>query len=102
MAIRMACSWNSGTPMVLPRIWLQLVRRPVLWSAGDGIDFRLERRRGGADRDAPYRPGSGRAHDGDLDDEIIEVRGFRRGSMFICARLSTWNTPIESARHSMS
>ena len=21
MAIRIACSWNSGTPLVLPRIW---------------------------------------------------------------------------------
>ena len=30
------------------------------------------------------------------------MRGFSRGSMFICARLSTWNTPIESAWHSMS
>ena len=30
------------------------------------------------------------------------VRGLRRGSMFIWARLSTWNTPMASARHSMS
>ena len=43
-----------------------------------------------------------RAHDRHLDDEVVELRGFSRGSMFICARLSTWNTPTESALHSMS
>ena len=35
--------------------------------------------------------------------KIVEpMRGRRRGSMDICARLSTWNTPSESALHSMS
>ena len=33
----------------------------------------------------------------DLHDEIVEARGFRRGSVFICARLSTWKTPMVSA-----
>ena len=30
------------------------------------------------------------------------MRGFSRGSIDICARLSTWNTPTESARDSIS
>ena len=30
------------------------------------------------------------------------MRGFRRGSIDICALDSTWNTPTESARHSIS
>ena len=43
------------------------------------------------------------ADDRDLDDEVVEARaGFSRGSMFICARLSTWNTPMDWPRHSMS
>ena len=28
-------------------------------------------------------------HDRDFDDEIVEIFGFSRGSMVICARLST-------------
>jgi hypothetical protein len=45
------------------------------------------------------RPG---ADDRDLHDEIVELRGRRRGSMLICARLSTWKTPMLSPLHSMS
>jgi hypothetical protein len=37
------------------------------------------------------------ADDGDLDDEIVEILGRRRGSMDICARLSIWKTPRVSA-----
>jgi hypothetical protein len=33
------------------------------------------------------------AHDRHLDDEVVELRGFSRGSIDICARLSTWKTP---------
>jgi hypothetical protein len=43
-----------------------------------------------------------RPHDRHLDHEVVVLRGFRRGSIDICARLSTWNTPTESAWHSMS
>jgi hypothetical protein len=38
------------------------------------------------------------AHDRDLDHQVVEARGFRRGSMAICARDSIWNTPTVSAR----
>ena len=34
--------------------------------------------------------------------EVVEFRGFRRGSIDICARLSIWNTPIVSASQIMS
>jgi hypothetical protein len=43
-----------------------------------------------------------RANDRDLHHQIVELRGRRRGSMFICARLSTWKTPMLSPLHSMS
>jgi hypothetical protein len=33
------------------------------------------------------------AHDRHLDDEVVEARGLRRGSIDICARLSIWKTP---------
>jgi hypothetical protein len=41
-------------------------------------------------------------YDRHLDDEVVEFLGFSRGSIDICARLSTWNTPTESAFESMS
>ena len=37
-------------------------------------------------------------HDRHLDHEIVKFFGFSRGSIDICARLSTWNTPMVSAR----
>jgi hypothetical protein len=37
------------------------------------------------------------AHDGDLHHQVIEVRGCRRGSMLIWARLSIWKVPTVSA-----
>lgn len=42
------------------------------------------------------------ADEGDLDGEVVEGPGLQAGSSPICARDSTWNTPIESARQSMS
>ena len=43
-----------------------------------------------------------RTHDRHLNHQVIEFSGRSRGSMFICARDSTWNTPMESPRHSIS
>jgi hypothetical protein len=37
------------------------------------------------------------ADDRHLDDQVVEAAGFGRGSIVICARLSTWKTPTESA-----
>ena len=54
---------------------------------------------GGADRDAPCRPGSGRgARSRPRSRDRRSLAGFSRGSIDICARLSIWNTPIVSAR----
>ena len=93
----MACSWNSGTPTGLAEDILQLVR--IVWRPGPGIGHRgqlpLRRFRYGWTMFALDRP---RPDDGHLDDQVVELRcGFRRGSIDICARLSTWNTPTESA-----
>ena len=43
---------------------------------------------------ADDRPGP---DDRDFDHEVVELLGFMRGSVAICARLSTWNMPMVSA-----
>jgi hypothetical protein len=42
------------------------------------------------------------ADDRHLDHQVVEAARRIRGRKFICARLSTWNTPRLSARQSMS
>ena len=88
IATRIACSWNSGTPSVLPS---------TCSSSGVGIVDRLlalAPAQIGMHHVALDRAGP---DDRDLDDEIVEGRGFSRGSIAICARLSIWNTPSVSA-----
>ena len=92
MAIFIACSWNSGTPSVLPS---------TSANSCDG-NSTGPRRAAAAGRDAPCRLESARADDRHLDDQVVEAARLQRGSIVICARLSTWNTPTESASHSMS
>ena len=53
----------------------------------------------GMDHVALDRP---RPDDRDLDDDVVECRGFSRGSIDICARLSIWKMPIVSALRIMS
>ncbi len=101
MARLIACSWNSGTPSVLPSTRCNSSGGPC---SGDGegkLDLLLA---GAAAQIGMHHVALDRAgpHDRDLDHQIVEFRGRRRGSMFICARLSTWNTPMESPLHSMS
>ena len=44
-------------------------------------------------------PGSGPGRTmRDFDDQVVELAGFIRGSIDICARDSIWNTPMVSAR----
>ena len=59
----------------------------------------LRRRIYGMDRSALDRTGTDQRH---LDHQVVEFRGFSRGSVAICARDSTWNTPTESARCNIS
>ena len=93
IAIRSSCSWNSGTPSVRARI-----------GSSDGCGY--------AHRLAPGAPLQIRMHhlpddrpgpdDRHLDDEVVEAsRACSRGSVAICARDSTWKTPIVSASCSM-
>jgi hypothetical protein len=43
-----------------------------------------------------------RPHDRDFDHQVVEALRPQRGSIDICARDSTWNTPMLSPSHSMS
>ena len=42
------------------------------------------------------------ADDRHLDHQVVERRGFSRGSIAICARDSIWNTPTVSALRIMA
>jgi hypothetical protein len=84
------CSWKIGTPSVRSSTPLDL----LLAGVGDGLEPAL-----GAGRDGPCRPGSARgARSRPRSPGRRSVRGFSRGSIDICARDSTWNTPTLSAR----
>ena len=96
MAMRIACSWNSGTPSVWPSTAFQLVGRPCS-GAGEGKCTRSRPCAAAQIGMHHVALDRARAHDRDFDDQIVEFCGRSRGSMFICARLSTWNTPIEVA-----
>ena len=90
MAICIACSWNSGTPRVRFRMFFELAARDRR--------SRLREPRGSSGTDAPCRPGSGPAARSPPRRRGRSTRcGLSRGSIDICARLSTWNTPTESA-----
>ena len=93
MAIFIACSWKSGTPRVLPSTARQL-RGGEVHRLGAVAAAQIGMHHVALDRPGP--------DDRDLDDQIVEVLGFSRGSIDICARLSTWKTPIESARLSIA
>ena len=94
MAICMSCSWNSGTPRVLLQRRLQ-----QRVQVGDGL-LAVAAADVGVDRPALDGPG---ADEGHLDHQVVEARGAcSRGRVAIWARVSTWNTPTESARHNMS
>ena len=95
MAMRMACSWNSGTPSVFAEN-----ASPVSLRRIDDLFAAL---RAAADRDAPCCPGSARAARSRLRSPGRRIPSARsRGSIDICARLSIWNTPMVSARWIMS
>jgi hypothetical protein len=93
MAICITCSWKIGTPSVRPSASRSaslrvLHRLQPLAAAQVGVHHAA-------------LDGAG-PHDGDLDHQVVEAAGRRRGSMLICARLSIWNTPTVSAAQIMS
>jgi hypothetical protein len=96
MASFIACSWNSGTPEVFSSTSRSSSGQNAVGRAG--ILHRLlavaaaqiGMHHAALDRSRP--------DDRHLDDQIVQFSaGFMRGSMLICARLSTWNTPMLSA-----
>jgi hypothetical protein len=76
MAMRMACSWNSGTPSVLPSTRSSSSARPCSGEGEGKIDrlLALAAAQIGVDHVALDRAG---AHDRHLDDEIVEAGGFQ-------------------------
>ena len=71
IAIRIACSWNSGTPSVLPSTWRNSSGGPCAGEGEGKCDLLqpLSPAQIGMHHVALDRP---RAHDRDLDDEIVE------------------------------
>ena len=71
IAIRIACSWNSGTPSVLPQHLFKFVGLAVLGRRRRKLDLLdpLPPPQIGMHHVALDRPGP---HDRDLDDEIVE------------------------------
>jgi hypothetical protein len=88
IATRIACSWKSGAPIQhlaenLFELGLRILDGPQAFAS----------RRYGLDHvalDGTW------PHDRHLDDEIIKLR-VKRGSIDICARLSSWTLPSVSA-----
>ena len=94
MAICIACSWNSGTPRVRLRMFLELGLGIRVTLLGIGPVLQV-----GMHHAALYGTGP---HDRHLDNEVVVLARLESlGSIDICARLSTWNTPTELALHSM-
>ena len=93
IAICMSCSWNSGTPSVFAS-----ARLDERMDVGDLL-LAVAAPQVRVHRTALDRPGPDQR---DLHHEVVEARGRSRGSVAICARLSTWNTPTVSAAHNRS
>ena len=95
MASRIACSWNSGTPLVFFSSSYNSSAAVIGMGRGEfdqgriGSPLQIGMHHAALDGPGP--------HDRHFHHQIVEFLRRSRGSMFIWARLSTWNTPMASA-----